>query len=172
MYAVHVSDMHQKEIRNFNNGKLMTKTKKMQLEKKISKIREDKTNIFIKKEILNRNATIGTGEEDNFKAGNDRFDLKMVRSDDDDDRPQATEVHFTDQELRAIKKDEDLKIQLFNAKTFKVMPSYVFNQLVTNKRTRDFIAEKLSRKALDDNVFLKECDLDIALEYCDRELFS
>jgi hypothetical protein len=75
-------------------------------------------------------------------------------------------------ELKAIKRDEELKEQLFNPTTFKQMASYVFNNLVTNKRTREFIAKKLSRQAIDTGVFIREEEMDMALEYCDRELFG
>jgi hypothetical protein len=37
------------------------------------------------------------------------------------------EVNFTKVELQAIKRDEELKSQLFDEKTFRQMPSYVFN---------------------------------------------
>ena len=52
------------------------------------------------------------------------------------------------------------------------MASYVFHNMVTNKRTRDYIAQKLCRKSLHEGINLREEELDMALQYCDRELFG
>lgn len=52
------------------------------------------------------------------------------------------------------------------------MPSYEFNLLVSNKRNRDYICKELSRRAQSVGLFYNELDLDICLQYCDRELFA
>lgn len=96
----------------------------------------------------------------------------MVAGGSDDEERYSDEIKFSEVELKALKRDEELKEQLFNPKTFKQMASYVFHNLVSNKRTRDFVAKKLSRQAIDKGVFFREEELDLALEYCDRELFG
>ena len=71
-----------------------------------------------------------------------------------------------------MKRDEELKELLFDPDMTKKMASYVFAQLTGKKQTREFIAQKLCAKAIERGVFNRKEDLDMALEYCDRELFA
>jgi len=53
----------------------------MKLEKKISKIREEKTNTFLKKEILNRK----NKDDEEEPCEQTRFDIRNVKATEDDD---------------------------------------------------------------------------------------
>lgn len=45
--------------------------------------------------------------------------------------------------MRAIKLDEEQKAALFDQAKFKLMPSYVFAQVMANKRNREYVIKHL-----------------------------
>lgn len=152
MYNEHVKDKNDKEIRDLSLD--LSRGQQLKLKAKIEHIRARQTSVLLKRD------TVG-------EAQTDKCDLKLLQQEDSD----TEEVQFTDAELKAMRADEEQKAALFDQTKFRNMPSYVFAQVMASKRTRDFVVKQLQQRATEQGVFLHPEDLDIALEYCDRELF-
>jgi hypothetical protein len=149
MYNEHVKDKNDKEIRDLSLD--LSRGQQLKLKAKIAHIRS--------KQTLKRD----TGGE----AQTDKCDLQLLQQEDSD----TEEVQFTEAELKAMRAVEEQKAALFDQTKLKNMPSYVFAQVMASKRMRDFVVKQLQQRATEKGVFLHPEDLDIALEYCDRELF-